>query len=124
VDERSGLCPYLCQETGDTYVSTTAQEANYHARVSLLFEHEDHIQASQEDSVLFAITSLFLDSVKSLKGSLVALLLQILSIVPGGGDTPAADSSRSLQELTYADRELENPIFDEGKGRKRSSGDL
>ncbi|KAF8811886.1 hypothetical protein BYT27DRAFT_7183488 [Phlegmacium glaucopus] len=85
--------------------------------ISLLLEHEEHIQAPQEDSILFAITSYLPDAAvpyfETFKDSLVSLL-QKLRVLPER-DTSAADSSLARQALTDAEHELEKLISDKEK---------
>ncbi|KAF4616007.1 hypothetical protein D9613_011454 [Agrocybe pediades] len=76
--------------------------------VSLLLEHEEHIQAPQEGSILFDVTAYLPDSVipayEDFKDSIVSLLSKI-GIIRG---QTQADSSRAQQAYHDAEHDLEH----------------
>jgi protein kinase C substrate 80K-H len=80
--------------------------------VSLLLEHEEHSQASQEGSVLSSLPDFVSSPFGNLKGSLVSLL-QNLNVVSGDdGSAVSVDSSKTHQALSDAERELGSLLSD------------
>ncbi|KAG6853592.1 hypothetical protein C0991_002998 [Blastosporella zonata] len=80
--------------------------------VSLLLEHDEHIRAPREDSLLFDLPSYLPDSFipryEEIKDTVVSWL-EKLGIVRGD-DTASADSSRARQNLLDAESALKSSI--------------
>ncbi|KAG6916566.1 hypothetical protein DXG01_006337 [Tephrocybe rancida] len=78
--------------------------------VSLLLEHDEHIRAPREDSLLFDLTlylpESFIPQYEEIKEAIVSWLVK-LGIV-SGGDTASADSSRARQNLLDAENALKS----------------
>ncbi|KAG6831905.1 hypothetical protein H0H87_003557 [Tephrocybe sp. NHM501043] len=90
--------------------------------VSLLLEHDEHVRAPREDSILFDLSSYLPDSFipqyEEIKDTLVSWLTKI-GIVHGG-DTASADSSRARQNLVDGENALKSAVEE----RKQAEDDL